>query len=203
MKEYSCYIKRGLTDRTPRELIINNDYISFKDKTFGKETFTTFFRSEITEYRFGIYWLQLDLTFGRQYQIYIRNKENKILKITFKSYFKHRQKETYQQYCEILDALWEFHFDNITDDYLRKFEADGEFTLGIIQFSKEGIIIKDSLILWQDVRTSNYYTYFAIYSEKEPNKINYQYSYMEDWNTTVLYSVLRTILKYKNVEVYD
>jgi hypothetical protein len=203
MKEYSCYIKRGLIDRITRELIINGDYITFKDKTLAKDTFTTFFKNEITDYRFGIYWLRLDLTFGRQYKIYIRNKENKVLKITFKSYFKYKLNEIHQQYYDILDTLWEFHFSDITDNYLKKFETDEEFTLGDLHFTKQGLSVKGNFIHWEDVRTSNYYSYFAIYSQKEPDKINYQYSYMDDWNTTILYSALRTILKYKNIETYD
>jgi hypothetical protein len=205
MKEYSCYIKRGLTDPVSRELIINGDYITFQNKSFTKDAFTTFFKNEITDYRFGIYWLRLDITFGRQYKIYIRNKENQILKITFKSYLKYKVNTLHQQYCDILDAIWKFHFSEITDNYLKQFENGEEFTLGSIRFSKDGLYVnkKNDLIKWEDVRTSNYYSYFAIYSEKDPSKVNSQFNYMNDWNTTVLYSTLRTILKYKKIEIYD
>ena len=36
--------------------------------------------SDIVEYKFGIHWMQYKFVFGREYLIFIRNKENKILK---------------------------------------------------------------------------------------------------------------------------
>ncbi len=59
------------------------------------------------------------------------------------------------------------------------------------------------MIPWEKVRTQNYYTYFAIYSEDDARHTNTVHSYKEDWNTNVLYSVLRTILKAKNIETYS
>lgn len=205
MNEFSCIIKRGLTDRASRQLLINEEHIKFQSKRLNKNTFSTFLRSEITDYRFGIFWLNLDITFGRQYKIHIRNRDNQILKIAFKSYFGHKVNECHQQYCDILDALWKFHFSKITDDYLQRFENEEEFTLANVHFTKEGITIdeKKGLIPWEEVRTSSHYTYFAIYSEKDASGINRQYNYLNDWNSAVLFSTLRTILKYKNIEVYE
>ena len=124
MEEFNCSIKRGLTDRASRQLIINNDHIKFQDKKLNKEVFSTFLKSEITDYRFGIFWLRIDITFGRQYRVFIRNKDKQTLKITFKSYLKYKLNEVHQQYCDILDALWKFHFSPITDDYLKRFETE-------------------------------------------------------------------------------
>ena len=211
MKEYSCYIKRGLTDRISRELIINGDYITFKDKTLAKDTFTTFFKSEITDCRFGIHWLRLRLVFGTQYRIIIRNNENKILKITFKSYFRYRLNELHQQYCDILEALWVLHFRDITMSYIKKYENNEEFSICDVHFKNDGITLKTDVFLkeqatfipWEKIRTKSYYSNFSIYSEEDPANINRGYNYMEDWNVNVLFSALRGILSAKNIETYD
>lgn len=211
MQELKATIKRGLTDRVSRKLIINKELIKFENKRFTKDAFTTFLKSEITDYRFGIFWLRLDVTFGRQYRIYIRNKENEVLKIAFKCYFGHKVNKSHELYTDILEALWAFHFSSITDDYLQRFEDGEELLINDVFFTKDGIRIKtdvalkeqDNFIPWENVRTKNYYSNFSIYSEDAPANINKGYSYMDDWNTTVLYSTLRTILKYKNIETYD
>ena len=142
MKEYSCYIKRGPIDQISRELIINSDYITFKDKTFAKDSFSTFFKNEITDYRFGVAWLKLRLIFGRQYKIIIRNSENKILKITFKSYFRYKLNELHEQYCDILEALWNLHFSDITKNYIHKYQDEEEFNICGVSFKKKVLHLK-------------------------------------------------------------
>lgn len=75
MEEKKFIIKRGFSDNHPRELIINKTFLKFEDKDLANNTFTTFQNSEITDYRFGIRWIRFELTYGREYQIFVRNKE--------------------------------------------------------------------------------------------------------------------------------
>lgn len=205
MRELNIVIKRGLTDNASRQVVINNELVKFEDKNILNNTFTAFLKDEIAEYKFGIYWLRLDLTFGRQYRIYIRNINGKVLKINFKTYFGRRVNEYHKKYNDILDALWKHHFGPITDTYLRKFQNEEEFMITNVHFTKDGVDLKgkNMFIPWSDVRTSDYHSYFSIYSIKKPDRINKGYSYMEDWNTSVLCSVLRTILKFKNIENHN
>jgi len=91
---------------------------------------------------------------------------------------------------------------------LRQYSKGEPFTIGNTLFSPEGIIIKRSLlkshfIKWDKVRTKSYATYLAIYSADDPGGINGASNYLEDWNTSVLYSALRGILQVKKIEVYD
>ena len=62
---------------------------------------------------------------------------------------------------------------------------------------------KEIKILWNDIRTKNYQTYFSIYSITNPKDLNKAFSYLDDWNTGIIYSVLRTILRDKNIESYN
>jgi hypothetical protein len=66
-------------------------------------------------------------------------------------------------------------------------------------------IIKEEpkTIPWEEVRTRDYRNYFAIYSIENPTNINRGYNYKDDWNTGVLYSVVRTILNTKKIEITE
>ena len=203
-------IKRSFLDGINRELIISDTFLKFQNKDLKKNSFTIFEKEEIAEYKYGIRWISFRITYGRDYQIFVRNKKGEILKINFKSYFGKNKKEYHQKYIDILNVLWNNFFDEIAQDFLKKFKNNESFKIGNVEFDEVGITIaisgiaktKKTKISWEKVRTKNYYTYFAIYSSQNPSEINRGYNYHDDWNTGVLYSVLRTILKSKNIETY-
>lgn len=113
-------------------------------------------------------------------------------------------------YEKILDSLWELYFRKQVEELLSDFEKGECIQVGEVNISPEGIIIiiseitkqEKKLILWDNVRTHSYITYFSIYSFENPREINRGYLYKEDWNTYVLYSLVRTILRNKNIEKY-
>lgn len=210
MEPLDAIIKRGISDYNERQLIINDEFIKFENKDIKNNTFTTFNKNEISGYRFGIKWIRLEITLGREYVIEILKKDGTILKINFKTYFRYKLQKRHDLYIQILNALWEFHFIEIVNDYIDQYNNGLQFQIGNVIFSEAGLIIKtnsilkkeESLIEWNNVRTHDYRSYFSIYSIEDPSKINRGYSYLDDWNTSPLYSVLRTILEHKNIEIH-
>jgi len=70
------------------------------------------------------------------------------------------------------------------------------FTKENIELHISGIFNQKKVVIpWEKIRTKAYYSYFSIYSFDNPSEINRGYSYKDDWNTNVLYSVTRTLLK--------
>lgn len=211
MEEKEYVFKRSFKDGKQRRLIFNEKNFKFEDKDFGNNLFTVFNKEEITDYRFGVRWIRFELTYGREYQIFVRNKENKIIKISFKSYFGRRKNLLHKLYSEILNELWNYYFIDIIDQFINKHLNDEEFSIGDVLFTKDTIELnvsgifnqKKVAIPWDKIRTKAYYSYFSIYSVDNPSDINRGYSYKEDWNTNVLHSVLRTLLKQKKIETYD
>ncbi|WP_264564122.1 hypothetical protein [Flavobacterium sp. N3904] len=211
VQESEFLIRRGLTDNYPRKLKISKEFIQFEDSNLYTIPSTLFKKEDIIEYKFGIHWMQYKFVFGREYLIFLRNKENKILKINFKTYFGNKKKEYHIQFNEILDLLWDFHFKDITNKFIEKHKNGQDFSIGDVGFTKDFITINVSSVLneieksipWDKVRTRNYHTYFAIYSEDDARNINRGFSYLKDWNTSVLYSVLRTLLRDKGIEIYN
>jgi hypothetical protein len=131
-----------------------------------------------------------------------------MIKISFGSYYGINKTFLYKQYAEILNQLWATYFDALVDRYLALFNQKTSFTLADVMFDESGIKIKltgfikedEKFLPWPDVGTKNYRTYFAIFSKQNPSNINKGYSYLDDWNTGVLYSVIETILKRKEVK---
>ncbi|MES2546045.1 MAG: hypothetical protein V4548_14265 [Bacteroidota bacterium] len=210
MGEKEFIIKRGITDNHRRRLIFNERFLKFENKDLLNNQFTKFQKDQITDYSFGVKWMRYYFVFGREYIITIKNAQNQIIKINFKTYFGRKKKEYNKLYSEIITGLWECYFEQLASNFIKKNEAGEEFEIGEVLFTEEGIIIKTNssirqkkaFIPWEKIRTRNYATYFAIYAVDDAASTNRGYSYLNDWNTDVLYSVIRTILSKKNIETY-
>lgn len=204
-KEFT--IRRGITDNYPRKLILEQNQIRFDSKDLKNNSFITFQKDEIAEYNFGVKLMRYKFVFGREYVISIRNNDNEIIKINFKTYFG-RKKDEYHKLCnEILDSLWGFYFEEIATKYIQKHELGEDIKIGEVIVTKDGLSIlstatlkpKNEFIPWEKVRTRSYTTYFAIYSKDDAVNVNRGYSYLNDWNTNVLYGVVKTLLKKKEI----
>ncbi len=210
MEDIHFSIKRGLLDNRERKLIINPECIKFENKDSKSDTYTQFNKESIVEYRYGIKWIEgIYFTIGREYQIFIRNSENNILKINFKSFYGFQKKEYHNKFADIVNSIWNYFFSEISESYLTKFQNNENFGIGNVVFTKNHLtinvngIIKEEpkTIPWEKVGTRDYQTYFAIYSTDNPTDIYRGYNYLTDWNTDILYSVVRTIINTKKNEI--
>jgi len=211
-EEIQLTIKRGLLDNRQRQLIINSDFIKFEDKDLLSALYTRFERDSIKDFRFGIKWIRgFEFTIGREYQIFIRNQDNRVLKINFKSLYGHRRKEYHKLYAQIIDSLWNFYFLTITDNLIDKFNKGEKFSIANVLFSENNLTIivsrafkeEKKEISWNKVGKRDYQTYFAIFSLDDPNNINRGYSYLDDWNTAVLKILVLKILNSKNTSTSE
>jgi hypothetical protein len=98
------------------------------------------------------------------------------------------------------DALHDHIFDNISGSYLDQFANSFEFEILGVTFTTQGIWLenKKNFIEWNDLGTKNYSTYYALFSKSNPI-FHKTFEYLTDWNTRILYSVSRQILKDKGL----
>ncbi|CCB69355.1 Hypothetical protein FBFL15_1272 [Flavobacterium branchiophilum FL-15] len=201
-------IIRGIIDNAQRKLILKQEFIQFESNDRVSNPYTTFKSNEILEFRYGMKWITFKLTFGREYFIYIKNNQNKIIKINFRTYFGRKKTEYHNLYGNIIQNIIKFYFDNRVVEYIKRYENKEAFTIGEVKFSVDGVTIQvsgiinhsEKMIAWNNIRTKDYISYFSIYSAEDPSKINRGYSYLNDWNTYVLYCVLRSILNSQGIE---
>ena len=204
-KDLEFTIRRGILDNAPRKLILNPEFIKFESNDLVTNLYTIFQSKEIAEIRFGMKWISFEVTFGREYLIFIRNTEKKVIKINFKTYFGNKKTEYQNLYRDIVVKLEELYFGKIVDDYLEKYEKRENFQIGEVFFTKDNIkiavsgILKETerIISWENIRIKEYYSYIALYSAEDPENINRGFSYLEDWNSLVLCSFMKSVLNYK------
>lgn len=175
MKEQKFIIKRGISDRNERQLILNEELMSFENKDYIYDAFTTFKKDEIIAFRYGIKWISI---FGYDFKIFVKNADNKQIQIDFATYF-HRNKSNYlENYQRILNSLWEFYFLNISNEFIQKFHDEIDFEIANVFFNSAGILYKNGIINlsiieipWEKVRTFNYERHFVIAHADNPENL--------------------------------
>lgn len=204
--EINVHIQRGPLNRKLRQLIITPDLIQFEDKN-DPDIFTTFAKDEICEYRYGIKWIKgFEFTVGREYLIFIRSSSGQVLNIGLKTFYGARKKEYHKLSNDILKALWNFFFGPIANGLYDEFKKDLPITIGRATITKEAIIVDEggifknnkTIIPWNNLEIKDYHTYLAIFSTLDASKTHATFSYLNDWNTGVLYSIVKTHLNNGN-----
>jgi hypothetical protein len=193
--------KRGFLDR-PRKLTMTPAYLEFEDKDFIEDLFTRFDKCTIKDYRYGVRWIRgFEFIVGREYLIYIRSETNEIIKLSFKSFYGIKKELFNNLYDNILKHLWELYFGEIAQSLINRFCNGEEIEVCNVKMSQLNVEIKvygllkeqSASIPWEKVATKEYYTSLVIFSLEDP-KINRGYKYLDDWNTGLLYCVIKTLL---------
>ena len=188
----SISLKETIFDKE-RVLVISPEAIDYKDTSLSK--------FEIDEIRYGVKAINgYRFTIGRIYCIDLKSLSGTILKIRLKSIYGIRKKLLAEKYLVIVRALLENYINDVSNRFINRFMSKKDFDLLGITFTQAGIKLNTNsdFILWEDVGTKNYARYYALFSKTDPNNYKALY-YLEDWNTTVLYSVSRYILKAKKL----
>ncbi|MEN2413858.1 hypothetical protein [Flavobacterium mesophilum] len=205
--EIKLKIKRSLFDNYERELHLHPDFIKFEDKYLASNGFTSFNADEIKEFCYGVTFYQYHFVFGREYEILIKNFNDEILKIKIKSYLGIKKHKTHELYVKIINAIWNLYFAKQVASFVKEFEAGESINIGEVNINPEGVIISVSkllkqekkLIPWEDVALRKYISYVSIYSKENAMDFNRGYSFKKDWNTFVVYNVIKNILDNKKL----
>jgi hypothetical protein len=182
-----------------QKLILNPEFIKFY-KSPEDVNPIRFSKLEIDGFRFGVKWLRgYQLVFGRIYCIDIKSATDTIIKIRLTSVYKIRVKELHKKYRLIVNAILQYYASKLVSQYLKLFNYKQPFSILNVYFSQLGIVLNDEYnIEWNNIDVRTYTRYVAI-STKNKSEIYKAFDYMEEWNTLVLYNVLRLILKSKNL----
>jgi hypothetical protein len=182
-------------------LTIDPTYIQFDDNDLINKPQTRFKKDDIKGFRYGIKWIKgYQFTIGRIYCIDIQDKNDRIIKLRLKSLYGIRKNQLNDKYLEILENLYDNFFDEISLKYLSKFDENIDFELGGLIFSQKGILFnkQSEFVSWNNIETSSFMTYYSIYPKSNPHSYKV-FEYLNDWNTGILYSVSRQILKNKGL----
>lgn len=197
MKEY---IIRSFSLDRARRLNLTEDYIEYENGDLIGAEFTRLNKSEIQDFKHGMEWIVwYKFTVGRKFSITIKYKQNKELKILFGSYFG-VHKKSIRLYAEIVENCWKFYHSSIVDKYLEKFYHNEQVEIQKIRLVQSGVRLSGeiAIIPWKKICIKEYNQYFALYHRDNPERhslVNYN-----EYGTETLWSLLRTILKEKEVD---
>ncbi|WP_139166278.1 hypothetical protein [Chryseobacterium soldanellicola] len=188
MKEFT--IVRGLFDNRKRQLIIDDNFIKFDHNDHRKNSFITINKENIAGIRYGIHFIKgYKFYIGREYQIFIRNKDNTETKIYFKLFYKRKLSEKHQLFVDIINHLWEKYFNEILNSYIQKLKNKESFELAGITILNDRIQFNKKEILFDDLAIKKYHHYFMIYS-KQDNYNNKLLYHLKDKDAIILQNLL-------------
>lgn len=191
MKEFT--IVRGLFDNRKRELILDKNFIKFENKDNINDLFTIIPKDEIAGIRYGIHFIKgLEFYIGREYQIFIKTHSGNELKINFKLFYRRKLNKKHLLYCNIVDELWNYYFNDILNNYITQFNNKQDFILGGIFFKESVIQFDKNEIQYSNLAIKKYNYYFVIYSQE--NEYNNKMLYFLKDNDAVLVSSLISLI---------
>ncbi|MGG9963854.1 hypothetical protein [Ferruginibacter sp. SUN106] len=176
-----------------KSLKINAEFLEF-----GEESLSKF---EIAEIRYGVKAINgPSFRIGRIFQVEVKSVTGKIIKIRFQSVYQVRRKKLEEKYLQILNALFENYFNDIVGDFVKSFNDKIDFDILGVTFTQEGVILNKNTatIEWLNLGTKNYWTYYSLFSKSDAHH-NRSFYYLTDWNTIILQTVSRHILKEKGM----
>lgn len=161
----------------------------------------TFEREEIEAYRYKAARVHMyGLPVYSYYKIDIRSLSGQTIKIRLLSILGVGKDKKGQTYTKALQTIYQYYFRNVVIEYLEFLKNGIDFEISGLIFTKDGIQLdkKADLIQWEDVGTRNYYFNYAVYSKNDQYNCK-NFGYWEEWNTPVIYSLTRSILKAKKL----
>ncbi len=164
----------------------------------GNNSIIEIHKNEIKSLRFGIQWVEgLRFIIGRIFTIDIKSSSNQIIKIRLRSIYGINRIALHLKNNEIVNELYNFYFDDLVEEYLKKIENGCEVGIATILFNKEGVYLnrkkRHNIIKWKDLDTSSY-THYYVLSSKKDKSLNKSFTYLTDWDAVLVYSITKQFL---------
>ncbi|MDB5119360.1 MAG: hypothetical protein JWN56_578 [Sphingobacteriales bacterium] len=191
-------IKSNILNRN-RKLIINSELIEFDDFNWINNSISKFSRGEVASLRYGVKFIRgYSFIIGRTYCIDIKSLDDRIIKIRLISLYGIRKTALFKKFNQILNAFFDTHHKDIVGYYLEIFESGIQVNILETAFRQSGVVINENEVSWEDLGTKTYATYYALFSKKDPT-IYKSFSYLNDWNSAVVYSFSKQVLSEKGL----
>ena len=113
-------LRSTIFDR-PRQLTLTPEYLEFDDNDLAHSAPTRFLKQEIESLRYGVKGIRgYSFYIGRNFSIDIRSTSGQVIKLRLKSLYRIRRKQLADKYAEIVNALFNYYFHDITRQYLKE-----------------------------------------------------------------------------------
>jgi hypothetical protein len=185
-------IKRGPLSAS-RLLTIYPLYIELEESL----TNIRFTKEDIEGFRYGVrYYHFYIIPISRTYNIEIRNSQGKIMLVRMHTFFGINNKKTEKLFIDIYNKIDEAFFNDMTIHYAQLLNGGLNYNLAGALLTYEGVILKkdSALIPWLRIGLSSHYRSCSIYDISDPQHYR-SFDYWQDWNASLLHSVVDCKMK--------
>lgn len=190
------------------KLILSADALVFQPNRSFNKGIIRIPKEDIQDFRYGVRWLKgLEFTIGREYQLFIRTKDNQEFSIRSKTYYGYKRNHLHRQFYDMVNHIWSNYFWKITENYLNMYSQGKDFRVCDVLISSDGINIESggsfkrnrTFIKWENVGFRAYHSSYSLFSKENPADINRGYYHLKDWNVAILSCIVENILKARNL----
>jgi hypothetical protein len=160
-------------------------------------------QEQICNVRYGVDWISgYRFYIGRIYRIDVSDGRRKTIKVRLRSLYGINKGKLEDKYVTIVDKLYDFYFKDKILNYIGRINSGEDVAMAGIVFKKDGIVLNSKrasrFIAWEDLNSRSYYDYHTLSSKKQPDFYN-AFTYLKDWNATLVFSISRGILQEKGL----
>jgi hypothetical protein len=180
-------IRRGPLS-VQRRLTINPLYLELK----GPLANIHFTKEDIEGFRYGVQNFQyFIIPISRTYNIEVRNGQGKIMFIRMHTVFGFGNRKIEKLFIDIYKRIHKAYFFDMAIHYVRLLNGRLDYNLAGVLLTNDGVYLKkDSpLIPWISVGLSSYYHACSVYDISDPQHYRL-FDYWQDWNASLLHSVI-------------
>ena len=187
-------IKRGPLSAS-RLLTIHPLYIELEEPLAN----IRYTKDDIEGFRYGVrYYHFYIIPISRTYNIELRNSQGKIMLVRMHTFFGINKKKIEKSFIDIYNQINEAFFNDMAVHYAQLLNSGLTYNLAGALLTNEGVILKkdNKLIPWLRIGLSSYYRSCSIYDISDPQHYR-SFDYWQDWNASLLHSVVD--YKMKNI----
>lgn len=203
LSHFETFIQRGFLDNRERKVVITKEYIEFEDKNRIDSENSRLYWKDFDAIRYGNERIRgYSFYIGLKRQIFIQDSNKNQIKISLTSLYSFRHKKNHEKFSEILNTIFNSFLNSHVFTLIELVKSGQKITLAGVEVSKDEVayhfkkeLLKiDFLVL----NIASYKSYFYIYSEIDKER-SFRVNFLEDWNSMLLYSVIKNFLKNKFV----
>ena len=163
------------------------------EKPLSFDPVLTIDADQIVAFRYGINWISgYQFNIGRQYIVEILDERGQIFPVKLRSMYGIRRNIYYSKWSDIVAALWHFYFRQLFEMRFQQYRYKERFDFAGVEFHPFGIKFDEYSLFWNEIRLSNYKSYFVVHHYEDLKKRK-SFNFKNDWNASLLQVLLKEI----------
>lgn len=197
--QLTFYLQQGFAHKLKRKLVINKEFIEYETSDQPDPDSLRIYWKDFKDIRYGVELINgYAFSLGRKFRIHIRDQQQDEIRINLISLYGMRRKQHHEAFCAVADAIHKFFLNAHVNQLMEHISHNGTASFEKLTIDQAGICFRYNRasvsVPWEDVAIREYKGYFFLQNKSMPGQA-IKISYLEDWNGTVIFSLMKTSLQ--------